>query len=253
MTLLLADKTENTNLVNFTLPGLRFHNFQTRAFSSFSEVHLSHPCTPPFLARSSPGLARSSPGPRPFLARPRPVLARSSPTIVFQESSRQNGQREIYYTNPGHLLPQPICRSVSEDFCCTNFGGFSWRIFLGTFPTKMRRKNPARKSAKKSGGPKIKIREKSVLPKSGPSICREKKKTINKNHIKDFGGRYASEVSRGRLGGESQGHPGHPGIISVHIHTHTHWAECPRVTYGTFPRDKWDTSCCFYFSKFLTS
>ena len=32
----------------------------------------------------------------------------------------------------------------------------------------MRRKNPARKSAKKSGGSKIKIREKSVLPKSGP-------------------------------------------------------------------------------------
>ena len=30
----------------------------------------------------------------------------------------------------------------------------------------MRRKNPATKSAKKSGGPKIKIREKSVLPKT---------------------------------------------------------------------------------------
>ena len=34
----------------------------------------------------------------------------------------------------------------------------------------MRRKNPARKSAKKSGGPKMKIREKSVLPKAGPNI-----------------------------------------------------------------------------------
>ena len=33
----------------------------------------------------------------------------------------------------------------------------------------MRRKNPARKSAKKSGGSKIKIREKSVLPKAGPN------------------------------------------------------------------------------------
>ena len=48
--------------------------------------------------------------------------------------------------------------------------GFSWRIFLGTFPTKMRRKNPARKSVEKSGGPKIKIREKSVLPKTDPNI-----------------------------------------------------------------------------------
>ena len=33
----------------------------------------------------------------------------------------------------------------------------------------MRRKNPARKSAKKSGGSKMKIREKSVLPKAGPN------------------------------------------------------------------------------------
>ena len=33
----------------------------------------------------------------------------------------------------------------------------------------MRRKNPARKSAKKSGSPKIKIREKSVLPGAGPN------------------------------------------------------------------------------------
>ena len=69
--------------------------------------------------------------------------------------------------------PRPICRNVSEDFCCINFGGFSrgfsWRIFLGTFShKKMRRKNPATKSAQKSGGSKIKIREKSVLPKAGP-------------------------------------------------------------------------------------
>ena len=73
------------------------------------------------------------------------------------------------------FLPRPICRNVLEDFCCINFGGFSrgfsWRIFLGTFfPTKMRRKNPARKSAKKSSGSKIKIREKSALPKAGPKI-----------------------------------------------------------------------------------
>ena len=44
----------------------------------------------------------------------------------------------------------------------------------------MRRKNPARKSAKKSGGSKIKIREKSVLPKAGPNKSRERKKKTHK-------------------------------------------------------------------------
>ena len=69
------------------------------------------------------------------------------------------------------LLPWAICRYVLEDFCCINLGGFSrgfseW-IFLGTFfPHKNEEKNPARKSAEKSGGPKIKIREESVLPKT---------------------------------------------------------------------------------------
>ena len=78
-------------------------------------------------------------------------------------------------------LPRSICRNVSEDFCCIHFGGFSrgfsWRIFLwALFPTKMERKNPARKSAKKSGGSKIiKIREKSVLPKAGPDGSRAQK------------------------------------------------------------------------------
>ena len=70
----------------------------------------------------------------------------------------------------GQFPSAEMCRGF---LCCINFGGFcrgfSWRIFLGTFsPTRMRRKNPARKSAKKSGGPKIKIREKSVLQKTDP-------------------------------------------------------------------------------------
>ena len=51
------------------------------------------------------------------------------------------------------------------------FPGIFLEDFSGTFSHKMRRKNPARKSAKKSGGPKIKIREKSVLPKTDPKIC----------------------------------------------------------------------------------
>ena len=52
-----------------------------------------------------------------------------------------------------------------EDFAGDFPGGFFWTLF----PTKMRRKNPATESAKKSGGPKIKIREKSVLPKTDPN------------------------------------------------------------------------------------
>ena len=54
---------------------------------------------------------------------------------------------------------------ILEDFPGDFPGGFFWALF----PTKMRRKNPARKSAKKSGGSKLKIREKSVLPKAGPN------------------------------------------------------------------------------------
>ena len=75
------------------------------------------------------------------------------------------------------VSPAPL-QNVSG-ICCITFGnfcqGFSWRrIFVGTFPTKMRkirrlnpRKNPAvaRKSAEKSGGPKEKIREKSFCQK----------------------------------------------------------------------------------------
>ena len=70
------------------------------------------------------------------------------------------------------FLARPLCRNVSgifvvqilEDFAGDFIGGFFWALF----PTKMRRKNPATKSAKISGGPKIKIREKSVLPRSDP-------------------------------------------------------------------------------------
>ena len=51
-----------------------------------------------------------------------------------------------------------------------------WRIFPGVFledfsghfSHKTRRTNPARKSTKKYGGSKIKIRKKIVLPKAGP-------------------------------------------------------------------------------------
>ena len=73
------------------------------------------------------------------------------------------------------FLPRPICRNALEGVCCINFGGFSlgfsWRIFLGTFSHKNERKKKTsgeKIREKKSGGSKIKIREKSVLPKAGP-------------------------------------------------------------------------------------
>ena len=47
----------------------------------------------------------------------------------------------------------------------------------------MRGKNPATKSAKKSGGPKIKIREKSVLPKTDPNILGKKGKALKKKEL----------------------------------------------------------------------
>ena len=71
--------------------------------------------------------------------------------------------------------PQPWRKTAPKigDFCCIKFGGFcrgfSWRIFLGTFSHKNEEKNPATKSATKSGGSKNKIREKSVLPKTDPN------------------------------------------------------------------------------------
>ena len=66
-------------------------------------------------------------------------------------------------------------KCVGVDFCCINvledfLGGSSWRIFLGTFSHKNEEKKSGEEiREKKSGGPKIKIREKSVLPKAGPN------------------------------------------------------------------------------------
>ena len=82
-------------IVNFTLPGLRFH------VPPDTSVFLPRPLTPlhaPFLARPRPVLAR----PRPFLtrsspglARPHPALARPSPTLVSSNPAVKTGKREI--------------------------------------------------------------------------------------------------------------------------------------------------------------
>ena len=70
------------------------------------------------------------------------------------------------------LGPAPLQKCVG-DFCCINFGGFcrgfSWGIFLGTFSHKNEEKISGDKIREKIGGPKIKIREKSVLPGTDPN------------------------------------------------------------------------------------
>ena len=79
-----------------------------------------------------------------------------------------SAQSQIYGIK---ISARPLRRNVSgifvvqnlEDFAGDLPGGFFWALF----PTKMRRKNPATKSAKKSGGSKIEIRKKnSVLKKT---------------------------------------------------------------------------------------
>ena len=73
------------------------------------------------------------------------------------------------------LLARPICRNVSEDFCCVNFGGFSrrfsWRIFLGTVSHKNEEKKSSDRIRKKIRRLKNRNREKSILPSTGPNNC----------------------------------------------------------------------------------
>ena len=67
--------------------------------------------------------------------------------------------------------PDPLQRCVGDGWPL-HFGGFrwglSWTVCLGTFSTKLRRIILVTKSARKSGGSKIEIGEKSVLPKADP-------------------------------------------------------------------------------------
>ena len=93
-------------------------------------------------------------------------------------------------SDPTEILAQPLCRHVSGIFVVKNLedfaGDFPGEFFWALFPTKMRRKNLATKSAKKSGGPKIKIHKKSVLPKTDPTEisppCRETGVAIPLSH-----------------------------------------------------------------------
>ena len=98
-------------------------------------LRLSHPCTPPFLAR-----------PRPALARPRPVPHPTPHHHRFKLSSRQNGQKRtllsVYpvYGNPRTGLPRTfwepdrVVRSPLRGLCVQ--GAPTRRAFLCTLYTE---------------------------------------------------------------------------------------------------------------------
>ena len=120
---------------------------------------------------------------------PSPLLHKQSETAALDGLATRNANRfaridshESIRRKQKKNLALPPLRKCVGDFCCVNFGGFCrgccWRIFLALFPTKMRRKNPR----EKSGGPKRKIREKSVLPK--PTLIFSKKRAIRANRLK---------------------------------------------------------------------
>ena len=82
------------------------------------------------------------------------------------EEFHQHPNRDSFFVGPA-----PLQKCVG-DFCCVTYGGFcrgfSW--FWALFPTKLRRKNPATKSAKKSGGRKIKNPRKIRSAKTDPYL-----------------------------------------------------------------------------------
>ena len=71
-------------------------------------------------------------------------------------------------------MARPLCRNVSGIFVVgiwEDFAGDFPRIFLGTFSHKNKeRKSGDRIREKKPGSLEIKIREKSVLPKTDPNL-----------------------------------------------------------------------------------
>ena len=97
-------------------------------------------------------------------------------------------------SSKSQLLPRAPLQKCVGGFLlykfCRIFPGIFLEDFSGHFfPTNMR-KNPATKSAKKSGGPKIKIREKSVLPKTDPNNYREERSAHDHHRKKIFWGTF---------------------------------------------------------------
>ena len=69
-------------------------------------------------------------------------------------------------------------QKCAGDFCCVNFGDFAGDFPGGFFWSFFPQNEKSGDKKKKSGGPKMKIREKSVLPKAGPKTCLKSAETI---------------------------------------------------------------------------
>ena len=105
------------------------------------------------------------------------------PPFAAQRGRERKGPPEIINRNFG---PAPLQRCVG-DFCCINFGGFSWgfswRIFLGTF---------SHKNEEKKSGEKIreKIRRLKIKSAKNP-FCQ---KPVLRNFVSESG-RFRVQIS----------------------------------------------------------
>ena len=106
-----------------------------------------------------------------------PEINKGSKEPIIEWSRNKVESQKIDSESSSEL--QPFWPGPSAEMCRGFLLDKFWRILPGIFledfsghffSAKMRRNNPARKSAKKSGGPKGKIREKSVLPKTDPKL-----------------------------------------------------------------------------------
>ena len=142
-------------------------------------LRLSHPCTPPFLARPRPFLARSLPGPRPASPGPHPT----SPAIVSSNLAVKTGNREIYQQlKKGVLRRALFCVFLCSEvvFSCKSH---QCRHFL---------ENPLAKN------PKTQLL--NLLPKVGPepffleaklaepslAVCTETRKTFSQRSHRNW-------------------------------------------------------------------
>ena len=92
--------------------------------------------------------------------------------IEVAERTRRSLHLLLEILQSFYVWPESRSSRVGTASFCRNFpGGF----FRALFPHKNEENESGKKSTKKSGGPKIKISENSVLPKTDP------KKTIARN------------------------------------------------------------------------
>ena len=146
-----------------------------------------------------------------FRQLPKPEITK--PDIRFDLVGREKNP------NKQEKLQRPICRNVLEDFCCIKFGGFSRRIFLGTFSHKNEEKKSGEKIREKIRRLKNKNPRKIRSAESRPQEKTNKQENAYNKHFKRI------------IPGLSRDCPGNPPPL--------------------FKRFSWE--CCFCVSLFLPS